>query len=56
VEGWCPDVQSCALGAETFVFVTDQAGDLGLMTFRRNSDGSLMLVCRLVYLGLMGLG
>jgi 6-phosphogluconolactonase (cycloisomerase 2 family) len=39
--GLVPRMFSLALGAERFVFVTNQGGDLGLVAFRRNADGSL---------------
>jgi 6-phosphogluconolactonase (cycloisomerase 2 family) len=39
--GQVPRMFSLAQGAERFVFVTNQAGDLGLVAFRRNADGSL---------------
>ncbi|KAH8902947.1 putative isomerase YbhE [Coniochaeta sp. PMI_546] len=39
--GSVPRMFSLALGAERFVFVTNQAGALGLVAFRRNADGSL---------------
>lgn len=39
--GQVPRMFSFALGAERFVFVTNQAGSLGLVALRRNADGSL---------------
>jgi 6-phosphogluconolactonase (cycloisomerase 2 family) len=39
--GLVPRMFSLALGAERFVFATNQAGALGLVAFRRNADGSL---------------
>lgn len=40
-KGTVPRMFSLALGAERFVFVTNQGGELGLAAFRRNADGSL---------------
>ncbi|KAJ9144764.1 Carboxy-cis,cis-muconate cyclase [Coniochaeta hoffmannii] len=39
--GLVPRMFSLALGAERFVFVANQGGELGLVAFRRNADGSL---------------
>lgn len=39
--GLVPRMFGLALGAERFLFCANQAGDLGLVTFRRNADGSL---------------
>ncbi|OIW34175.1 putative isomerase YbhE, partial [Coniochaeta ligniaria NRRL 30616] len=39
--GLVPRMFSLALGAERFVFVVNQGGELGLVAFRRNADGSL---------------
>lgn len=40
--GRVPRMFSLALGAERFVFVANQGGELGLVAFRRNADGSLV--------------
>jgi 6-phosphogluconolactonase (cycloisomerase 2 family) len=40
--GSSPRMFSLALGAERFVFVANQGGELGLVAFRRNADGSLV--------------
>lgn len=39
--GLVPRMFGLALGAERFLFCANQAGDLGLVAFRRNADGSL---------------